>query len=453
MVPKIAEKTTGTDPYVIHEEHRIVTVWMTNTVVSDYADADGFEDVFYAGRYREFMKNKRTHLPKCVQVINAPDKSIAFKRNSDIEGDSSRITVFQSLSGRLAISLELFVGCDLFNLTEILNDLYYRTFTISNINFDDFIRLNIAEIDDSTPIFHETYHQFVSLAENLASEDIDARNVRSIIHRYVDKDVEIRSNFLDSEAAYPKNLNSRKRSLCATSHFVTVVYNQQEYIENTMILSILQLLFAKQALSLLRTSAVEIVKEIESRSRSVSASSKDIETILKIEKSMEILYSSLILNVEEPMDIGLIIPSLRSQEFHNAVFEASSIKQKKENLSVLYSRLESVLSSLKGAAQAHEQERAAIRRGVFAAVFSGISLIAIPISLILAFFSSPVLEAPKNVSIFDMSANSFVYISIFGSFAFAFFVAFLIWTILSINSHRKRINIFDEVKRNHGGRV
>lgn len=451
MASDVKQKTQGTDPYVLRKQHRLVTVWSTNLVdTKGYAQPESFQltDAFHFGRYSQFIQANEKHLPSLIGVENLSASNISLNDNSEVELSDSRLMVLKLPNQHILIALEIFVEDGLKKFIDIMQDCYYKRLKIKGESIESWLLANFSLAPESEQVFDEAYYQFVSLSEPEADEDIDYQKVRSVIYRYVDDGLAYREQFREkaNDEFYPPALNIRKRSLCAVSNYVSVVYNHQEYIESTMILSILQYVAAQQSLTSLRERSFNILQDLNEQAFNGVTADEELPKLIRTAKHLELLNLELSLSVEEPMDLSLILPSLRSQAYHQALFDVSNTDYKVENLGRMLMRIENVLTSNKSMMESYEQEKSSLRSRVWAVIASSISLIAIPVTIILAFFSAPVEESPKGASLFDLQMHWRLYASVFGAFLMSFLLGGVIWSSIQVKKHRKRRKLFEDVQ-------
>ena len=451
MASNVEQKTQGTDPFVLRQNHRLVTVWSTNMVSSEEENikTQGLSNALYFGRYTKFIESSEKHLPSILDSELISSGEIQVESQNENVLSNCRLITLKLPNGNVLVLFELFVDCDFKSLIDLMQDCYYKKVKIKGESIEAWLRNKVGLVhSDKSSVFDDAYYQYVSLRESDAADEIDYQKMRSIIYRYVDDGQEYREQFREkvNSEIYPPALNLRKQSACVVSNYVGVVYNHQEYIESTMILSILQYVASQQVLTTLRGKAFEILQDLGDQAGKGIVIDGDMPKLVQLAKHLELLNLELSLGVEEPMDLGLILPSLRPQVFHNTLFQVGGTEKKIENFGRMLTRMENVLNSNKSMMHSYEQEKATLRSRVWAVIASTITLIAIPVTIILAFFSAPVIESPKGVSIFDLSLHWQLYLVVFGVFLMSFLVGGIIWGVIQIRKHKKRRQLFEDVQ-------
>lgn len=432
------------DPYVKRGQTRLTTMWATN--ITDCRRATiPFYDALYCGRYKPFLEFRRARIPSMCFQERLTERDLRFPGIEEQHVAAACFYVLRNAKGAVQFLLDIDIRGDFETLINVMILCYERNFFIKQLRVDEYACQKIAVRCQEATVCDDIYYQSVNVSRTIFEQIDESILIRSLVTRFDARNLELNEVDAEKFARRPQNLNLRRDSLCILTPYVAVLYNHQEYIESTMILSISQYVTAVQSLALLRQNSFEILRRIHEFESFENATRKEAAMVFLVEKSIEMLQLELAMNVEEPMDLSLLLPSIRAQDFHGALFEVGEIKTKINNISQTFGRIEKVLMSVKGAAQAFEGEIIQIRRGIFAGIASALSIITIPVTITLAFFSAPLKEAPKDVSIFAFADIGHIYLVVFGVFATAFAVAFFVWSILHLLAHRRRKRMIKEV--------
>ena len=116
------------------------------------------------------------------------------------------------------------------------------------------------------------------------------------------------------------------------------------------------------------------------------ASTRDRRRMLeRISDHLGDLELELSYSVEAPTDLGLLVPSLRAESFHNALFESMGLAGKAVTAGRMLERLGAATTAELTAIRSIERRADDNRRVRYAVAVGFISAVAIPASLILAY--------------------------------------------------------------------
>ena len=111
---------------------------------------------------------------------------------------------------------------------------------------------------------------------------------------------------------------------------------------------------------------------------------------------LELSYS-----VEATADLGLLIPSLRIESFHNALYDSMGLAGKAATAGRMLQRLDSAISAELTAIESIERRADDNRRLRYAIAVGFVSVVAIPAGLILAFLGINASQVSPHASMFS----------------------------------------------------
>ena len=111
---------------------------------------------------------------------------------------------------------------------------------------------------------------------------------------------------------------------------------------------------------------------------------------------LELSYS-----VEASADLGLLVPSLRAESFHNALYESMGLAGKAATAGRMLERLGAAISAELTAIESIERRADENRRVRYAVAVGFVSAVAIPASLILAFLGINASQVSPDRSMFS----------------------------------------------------
>ena len=112
---------------------------------------------------------------------------------------------------------------------------------------------------------------------------------------------------------------------------------------------------------------------------------------------LELSYS-----VEAPADIGQLVPSLRVESFHTTLFASMDLTGRAETAARMLQRLERAINAELTALAGAEREADEARRIRWTVAAGFVSTVAIPLTLIFAFFGVNATEVDANASMFSL---------------------------------------------------
>ena len=124
-------------------------------------------------------------------------------------------------------------------------------------------------------------------------------------------------------------------------------------------------------------------------------------TLERIADQLGDLELELSYSVEASADLGLLVPSLRVESFHNALYESMGLASKAVTAGRMLQRLDAAISAELTAIESIERRADENRRIRYAVAVGFVSAVAIPASLILAYLGINASQVNPNRSMFD----------------------------------------------------
>lgn len=181
---------------------------------------------------------------------------------------------------------------------------------------------------------------------------------------------------------------------------MSVVCGQQGYIKNSVLASAVQGVGAAAQLWVIRQAAyaeVRLFRDLEG-----TRSTRDRRrTLERIADQLGDLELELSYSVETTAGLGLLVPSLRAESFHNALYESMNLASKAVTAGRMLQRLAAAISTELTAIESIERRADESRRMRYTVAVGFVSAVAIPASLILAFLSINAPQVNGNWSMFS----------------------------------------------------
>jgi hypothetical protein len=124
-------------------------------------------------------------------------------------------------------------------------------------------------------------------------------------------------------------------------------------------------------------------------------------TLERIADQLGDLELELSYSVEATADLGLLVPSLRAESFHNALYESMGLAARAATAGRMLQRLSAAISAELTAIESAERRADDNRRVRYAVAIGFVSAAAIPIGLIFAFLSTSTAQVHKAWSMFS----------------------------------------------------
>jgi hypothetical protein len=124
-------------------------------------------------------------------------------------------------------------------------------------------------------------------------------------------------------------------------------------------------------------------------------------TLEQIADRLGDLLLELSYSVEATADLGLLVPSLRVESFHSALYESKDLADKADTTGRMLERLGSAITAELTAIESIERRADDNRRLRYAVAVGFVSAIAIPASLILAYLGINASQVNPDLSMFS----------------------------------------------------
>jgi hypothetical protein len=271
----------------------------------------------------------------------------------------ARVWLFRLPSGQIVAALSLDVHCELIDTIDLLEDCYFGDVQIRETAVEDYARTVATQLGaDSEPgrSFLPERHQVVF--DRAAAPDDCGDLVQRLIYR---SNLAYRKEY--SIIRYPPELNRRPGWLAAVGPYVSVSCGHPDFIENAIFLSAVQAVAAAAQLRAIRQAAyadVRLFRDFEAAGGTTQARRRTLERIADQlgDLELELSYS-----VEASADLGLLLPSLRVESFHNALYESMGLASKAVTAERMLERLGSAIRAELTAIESIERRDDDNRRG------------------------------------------------------------------------------------------
>ena len=311
----------------------------------------------------------------------------------------ARAWLFALPSGQVLAAFSLEVRCELIEIIDLLEDCYFADVHVGEATITEHARTMATQLgavttagDDFLPERHEIVFDESPAADVADGEDL----VQRLVYR---ADQPYRREY--SAIRYPAELNRRPGWLAAVGPYVSVICGHPDFIENSIFVSAVQAVAAAAQLRAIRQAAHANVRQFRNFEAADGSTQARRLTLERIADQLGDLELELSYSVEATADLGLLVPSLRAESFHNALYESMGLAAKASTAGRMLQRLAAAIAAELTAIESAERRADDNRRLRYAVAIGFVSAVAVPIGLIFAFLSTSTPQVNKAWSMFS----------------------------------------------------
>jgi hypothetical protein len=349
-------------------------------------------------RFEPYYKLSADQLPQALRCEELDPSTLSFQRwQHPGRVTGAQIWLFRLPSGQVITALTLNIQGELLQMIDLLEDSYFGDVRIGSRTTNDHAHALATQLGaetNGTQGFLPECHQIV-FGPTPAPEDCEDV-VQRLIYR---SDQNYRKEY--SVIRYPAELNRRPGWLSAVGPFVSVACGHPDFIENAVFLSAVQAVAASAQLRAIRQAAfadMRLFRDFEAVGGSTQSRRRSLE---RIADQLGDLQLELSYSVESPADFGLLLPSLRVESYHKALYESMDLADRADRAGRMLERLGSAITAELTAIESIERRADDNRRTRYAVAVGFVSAVAIPASLILAYLGINASQVNPNLSMFS----------------------------------------------------
>jgi hypothetical protein len=378
---------------------RVTNLYATPWHLADGTADSDLPDYLELWRFERYYRLSADQLPGVLARESLDVGALTFQRWQQHAGQvtGARIWLFRLPSGQIVAALSLDVHGTLIDTIDLLEDCYFGDVQIGAATAEEQAHAMAAQLGAGGAAEHRFLperHQIV-FDQTPAPDDCEDL-VQRLVYR---TDLPYRKEY--SAIRYPRELNRRPGWLAAVGPYVSVVCGHPDFIENSIFLSAVQAVAAAAQLRAIRQAAYADVQQFRALEAAPGTTEDRRRILERIADQLGDLELELSYSVEATADLGLLVPSLRAESFHNALYESMSLADKAVTAGRMLSRLGSAISAELTAIESIERRADDNRRVRYAVAIGFVSAVAIPASLILAFLSINASQINGNLSMFS----------------------------------------------------
>jgi hypothetical protein len=352
-------------------------------------------DVLRLSRLADFYARSADQLPQILARHDLEPTELGYRRwRGQAEAASFWIIVLPSRQVMMALSLD--IAADLLATIPLLEDLYYADITVAETALQTWAIERFADEHQGGGSFLPERHQlvFASIPDEAAAPSRDV--LQRVIYR-----ADIASRPGSDAIRIPAELNRRPTTVGAIGSYVSVIAGHQEYLENTAFLSAAQIVGSAAQLRRIRERAYECVRDFrENRDEALPVRQRRL-TFERIADLLGELELDLSFSVEATADLGLLIPSLRVESYHNDLYQSMNLAHRVETTSHMLARLRNAIGAELASVTSIEDRADDARRTRTVGAVTFISTIAGTLALLFGFFGINAAQVDDRASMFD----------------------------------------------------
>lgn len=387
----------GAAPYANRSTIRITSVYGTPwRVAQGTSDPIPLTERLSFGRLSRLYRDTADQLPAVLSRRSIDPATVQSHRWQGDGMVSGRLWLLSLPSAQVVAALSIDVACSLIGTIGLLEDCYELELAIGGMDLENVLAAEARAHGlwlGSSQLAAER-HQLV-FSKELAVDD-PADLLQRVVYR---ADLPYRPEH--SAIAYPPELNRRPGTTAAVGPYVTAFCGQQDYLENAAFVSAVQLVASAVRVREIRDTAHRDLRHL-SRTGPVRHATRARRRMLeRTADALTRLELDLSLAVEAPGDLSALVPSLRAVEYHRQVYTSAGLAERTATVSQMLRRLEGTIRSELTSIESVERRADENRRLRWAVAIGFVTSVAIPISLVLAFFGINASQVDADRSMFD----------------------------------------------------
>ncbi|MCH6161490.1 hypothetical protein [Streptomyces marispadix] len=390
------------EPFASREHIRLTTVYSTPwtydpSQVQSVTKRPG--DFFRLGRLAKYYNRSDEQLPRVIRHEALNCSSVTCHRWSAGEPVAAHMWYFVLPSGQVVVALTLDVPGTLMGTIPLLEDLYYASIECDGLPLEQLAANRIGcklNSRGEVPGFLPERHQLVFHSVNTPNEIPDDDTIQRIIYR---SDLPYRAEH--SSICYPQELNRRPTTVAALGPYVSVLGGHQDYVENCLLISAIQVVGSAARLRQIREVAYAYVHRFRNRTTGQGGAHHRRTALEDISDGLSQLELELSYSVEVGGDIGMLVPALRVESFHQELFAAMGLIGRAATIGQMLTRLSNAISAELTSVQSMEQRAADRRRVRTVVAVTFVTTISGTLGLLFGFFGINARQVDAHRSMFD----------------------------------------------------
>ena len=377
---------------------RVTNLYATPWHLADDSAGGQLPDYLRLWRFEQYYRLSADQLPRVLARETLEASDLGFQRWQQAKGVlGAWLWLFRLPSGQIVAGLSLDVDCELTEVIDLLEDCYFGDVLAGNEPVDQLAHALAAGLGadgSSETSFLPERHQIVFSAAE-APEDCEDL-VQRLVYR---ADLPYRKEY--SAIRFPAELNRRPGWVAAVGPYVSVVLGHSDFIQNAIFSSAVQGVGAAAQLRAIRQAAYGDVRLFRNQEAAGGTTRNRRQTLERIADQLGDLELELSYSVEASADFGLLVPSLRAEGFHDALYASMGLADRAVRTARMLQRLGSAITAELTAIESIERRADENRRVRYAVAVGFVSAVAVPASLVLAFLGVNASQVNTRWSMFS----------------------------------------------------
>jgi hypothetical protein len=426
--------TRSVDPVTNRPAHRLTTLYALEIAAQDnfhaqstQLDSTRISDHLNFGRLTPHYRTAGDQFPVVLLAYGSVGAVVTGPRqSSEISVSRFRAWLFRVPHGGFVAGLTVDFTGQLSACIPLLEDAYYGELTIAGQRLLQMLRAvaptDIAHVlEDAEPSTHG--HQLLFLGDrcgDLVAVDGDAMRIinhdliRRLIYRF---DAPYRQD--SGNIRFPPEANRNMRSLAACGPYFSILVSQQDYVENSALVSAIQLVGSCELLSTSRRHAFDALATLRLLQHEIDkpdgvAYRQIRRRLATLSERVGRLELDLSFGIEAYHEIAALVPSLRVSGLHRELFEAAALPDQTRSVAQILGRLARAITAESASVLASERSRDERRRLAWGVAVGFASFIAIPLTLIFGFFAVATPDVSSTRSLLDIAHYKWFYATVGG---------------------------------------
>jgi hypothetical protein len=381
-----------------HDGVRLINIYATSWYLPGGPPDGDLTAHLNLWRFEHYYQSSADQFPRVLACETLDPAELSFKRwKHERFLSSASIWLLAAPSGQLVCALSVDVTCGLIETIDLLEDFYFGDVCIGSVSMEaDVNRMAAAHhaLTPDPPGILPERHQLVCTAspEEARAEDV----VQRVIYR---ANLPYRKEY--SAISYPPELNRRTDWLAAVGPYVSVVGGHPDFMENSIFASAVQAVAASARLREIRQAAYRDVRIFRREGDARGNTNARRQLLEQIAGQLGEMELELSFSVEASADLSLLVPSLRAEGYHSALYERMGLADKARTTAEMLQRLARAISAELTAIESIERRADEGRRLRWAVAVGFVSVVAVPAGLIFAFFAVNATQINKRLSMFS----------------------------------------------------
>lgn len=377
---------------------RVTNVYATSWVLSGDTGSRDLSEDLPLWRYGQYYKTSADQFPRVLHRVEVAPGALSFKRWKSPESmTGGELWLFVMPSSQLVAAMSVDSSCELGDTVDLLEDTYYADVVVDGLPLESAVNELARRAGAQTqgmPRLLPERHQLVC-AETPDNGDCDDV-VQRVIYR---TNLSYRKQF--SAIRYPAEMNRRDGWLAAVGPYVSVIGGHPEFVESSIFASVVQAVAASARLREIRQAAYRDVRLFRGSGEARGDIGERRRVLEQIAAQLGDMELELSFSVEASADLSLLVPSLRAEGYHGALYESMGLADKATTTAKMLTRLERAVAAELTAIGSVERRADDERRLRWGVAVGFVSVVAIPAGLVLSFLGINASQVNPQVSMFS----------------------------------------------------